>query len=192
MLYEGRKDIPLIFKVCDPCAVFKGPKWLAGKFTWPGQDAVQVPGERAIRFISHAYGIHAACVTLLGYQRRGLNTIKTMIEEYAPKFENLTSVYIARVCAKLSVQPTDVVDVTDEKVMGLLIRAIIMVECGPKVPKDLPKNWVEEEEIDKGVRMALGKARKPSAPVKPPLSCTVFPVTPEEERDLAAAGVWLR
>lgn len=189
MSYEDRTDVPRIFKHCNPCAIFKGDRWKAGKFSYPGQENLQFTTEREIRFASHAYGISAACQTLLGYQRQGLNTIKSMIEKYAPRSENLTSAYIDRVCAKLGVQPNTPINVRKEKVMGALIRAIIMVECGPKAPADLPRNWVEEAEIDKGVQWGLGLAPRPTEPPKWPGYCSVVQLSPDEERDLFGVGV---
>jgi hypothetical protein len=160
MAYEGRKDIPRIYQVYNPCAVFKGKKWLSGELVYPGQDNNQPKEDRAIHFVGHNYGINAAGKTLIGFQKyRGLNTIEALITTYAPPFENLTTKYIKLVSQRLKVLPNAPIKVEDEKTLGALIRAIIMVECGPTPPKDLPSNWVEEPEIDQGVRMALGKAR---------------------------------
>ncbi len=184
-------EIPKIFKMHDPCAVFKGKEWLLGHFKYPGQHSVQDKGDRAIRFISHAYGINAACQTLLWYQKeKNLKTVKAMISMYAPPSENKTKVYIQRVCEKLGVKPDEQIDVTNEDVMGALIRVIIMIECGPNPPNGLPRNWVSEAEIDKGVQLGLRKYPKPFVPSRPTGFCSVVPLTPQEERDLFVVGVW--
>ncbi len=188
MPYEGRTDVPEILKMYNPCAVFKGDRWKNHEFAWPGEDNIQFKTDRAIRFVSHAHGINAACVTLIGYQNKGINTIQSMIEKYAPRSENLTSVYIDRVSHRLRVRPNIPINVKKEKMMNALIRAIIMVECGSEIPSDLPPNWVEAVEIDRGVTWALGIVPRPTDPPKWPGYCSVIELSPGEERELFGLG----
>lgn len=193
MQYEGRSDVPYILQVCDPCAVFKGEKWIAGykgdkkvkgAFLYPGQDTTQDLGERPIRFVHNIYGINAGCWTVFNLHGQGFNTVRKLISKYAPPFENLTETYIKIVAGKLKVAPDEVIKVKDQTTLRALIRIIIKVECGPKPPADLPSNWVEEKDIDYGIQMGLGIVSNKSLPTPPPKPRGIFPLTPEEERNL--------
>lgn len=192
MQYEGRKDVPYILKCCNPCAVFKGPNWRDGEldkqrdpkgYRYPGQDNVQITGERPIRFIDSIYGIVAGVWTVRHLNSIGHNTIRKMIYQYAPpKDGNNTEAYIKIVALAAKKAAEEALDVADEAAMLALMRVIIRVECGPKPPADLPSNWVDDGDIAFGVKMGMGlisttaalppRTNKPRGP---------FPLTPEEE-----------
>ncbi len=168
MQYEDRPDteVPYILKCCNPCAVFKSGNWRDGPvdkktdpkgYRYPGQDNVQITGERPIRFIDSIYGIVAGVYTVRHLNGAGYNTIRKMIYQYAPpQDKNNTERYIEIVSAAAKKTADELLDVKDEAAMLALMRVIIRVECGPTPPADLPRNWVPEGDIAFGVRMGMG------------------------------------
>ncbi len=57
-------------------------------------------------------GVRALGHQLLAYSRRGLTTVRGIINVWAPTTENNTSAYVTDVCTQLSVGPDDQLDVT--------------------------------------------------------------------------------
>jgi hypothetical protein len=182
MQYEDRPDseIPYILKCCNPCAVFKGENWRSGPldrkkdptgYRYPGQDNFQTIGttqrDRVIRFTDSVYGIVAGVWTVRNLHSKGFNTLRLMLNKYAPAEDgNKPEDYIRIVSTASKTPPEQVFDTTNEALMLALIRVIIRVECGPTPPKDLPRNWVPEGDIAFGVQMGMGKIST-SAPLPP-------------------------
>lgn len=82
-------------------------------------------------FISPEYGIRALAKLLKNYQRLyGLNTPRKIINRYAPPNENQTQAYIQSVAQQLGVQPDTPVDLNEEGVLIIFIKAIIRHENG--------------------------------------------------------------
>jgi hypothetical protein len=168
MQYEDRpnSEVPYILKCCNPCAVFKSGNWRdiavdkkkdPKGFRYPGQDNVQITGEREIRFVDSVYGIVAGVYTVRHLNGGGFNTIRKMIYQYAPPSDrNNTEGYIKTVSTAAKKTADEFLDVKDEAAMLALMRVIIRVECGPKPPSDLPRNWVPEGDIAFGVKMGMG------------------------------------
>ena len=82
-------------------------------------------------FTSPEYGIRALAKLLKNYQRLyGLNTPRKIINRYAPPNENQTQAYIQSVAQQLGVQPDTPVDLNEEGVLIIFIKAIIRHENG--------------------------------------------------------------
>lgn len=82
-------------------------------------------------FTSPEYGIRALAKLLKNYQRLyGLNTPRKIINRYAPPNENQTQAYIQSVAQQLGVQPDTLVDLNEEGVLIIFVKAIIRHENG--------------------------------------------------------------
>lgn len=76
-------------------------------FSWVGEEETQSP---FCKFKTLFLGYRALLKLLLGYLRRGYNTIDSIINRYAPPSENNTKAYISYICKQLHKQPTDKVN----------------------------------------------------------------------------------
>ena len=130
-----------------------------GKDVWRGMAVDQTADSRFIMFDAPHWGIRAIARILQNYRRHaGLATIRQMIETYAPRQENDTDAYVARVAAATGLDPnTDRVDVEAYAPMRALVEAIIRVEIGANPYGDAP--------IDEGLRLA-GIERQAAAPAR--------------------------
>jgi len=103
----------------------------------PWLGLVKNPEEKQFcTFESAAFGIRALCRLLMTYHRPveqkgyGLNTVRDIIDRYAPDIENDTSAYVYHVAERLDVGINQTIDLTDPAVMHELISAIILHENG--------------------------------------------------------------
>lgn len=99
-------------------------------------------------FETPAYGFRAIAVLIMNYQRLyGLNTIRKIIDRWAPPVENNTDGYIQRVAQATGHGPDDPINTHDPKVLVELARAIATVESGA---------WLfQDADLQTGVAMAL-------------------------------------
>lgn len=113
---------------------------------WPGLSVEQTDSSFCV-FDAPEYGIRALAKILLNYERKyGLNTVRKIINRYAPEVENDTVSYVASVAGQLGVTADEVIDISDMAVMLVLVKAIIRHENGCQ-PYD-------NEVLIKGIRMA--------------------------------------
>jgi len=97
---------------------------------WQGLAADQSSDPRFYVFVSPQYGIRALAMVLLSYQdSHDLNTIREIINRWAPPVENNTDAYVNSVSSKTGISPDTVIDVHDLGVARLLVDAIIAQEC---------------------------------------------------------------
>jgi len=83
------------------------------------------------QFRDMAHGYRAVFVLLHYYKARyGLNTVRGMINRYAPSVENNTSAYIKAVSDAVGITPDTPVDVLDANTMVPIVCAISKVENG--------------------------------------------------------------
>jgi len=114
----------------------------------------QSSDSRFVVFTSPVWGIRALAKVLLTYSRvypqdtpQDIDTVREIINRWAPPVENDTGAYVAAVCKTLGVGPDDVIDVTDEAIMSGLVRAIIRHENGRVI--------YDADLIEDGVQRAL-------------------------------------
>ena len=111
---------------------------------WNGLDSPRSDGE-FFRFVNPVFGIRAMAITLKNYQRlHGLDTIRALINRYAPGVENDTESYISSVAGRTGIpadQPINVADLIEP-----LVRAVIIHENGVNPYSDF--------EINEGLRLA--------------------------------------
>lgn len=112
------------------------------------------------QFVSPEYGIRALAKILLDDGSQGINTVRKVINKYAPSSENNTEAYINAVCEHLKVQPDDELNLDDYNTMYGFVAAIIMHENG-EVP-------YSDATINKGINMAgVYNVPKPAIAAQP-------------------------
>lgn len=117
---------------------------------WRGQIGIEegVAKPRFARFDTPENGIRALAKLLLNYQRlHKLNTVREIINRWAPPVENVTSAYVAACARALGVAADEVINLSDRRLLKLLTVAIIRHENGSQPYSDFV--------IDAGVSEAL-------------------------------------
>ena len=106
-------------------------------FTWRGEIAPDPDGY--CRFDSAHDGLRALALDLLTKWRRSLNTVRKVVEVYAPPSENPTQNYVANVAAALAVRPDETIDLSEIGTLAVFVKAVVRQECGsvPFVVDDL-------------------------------------------------------
>ena len=105
---------------------------------WQGQAATQSDAE-FVQFTGARWGIRAIARVLITYQdkRRAadgsrIDSVREIIERWAPPSENNTPAYVAAVARVLNIGPNDeTIDVYDFETMRDLVVSIIRHEDGP-------------------------------------------------------------
>ncbi len=138
---------------------------------WQGK--IVGPDERFETFATPFYGIRALASLLITYdEKHGLNTVRGIINRWAPPIENNTSAYVSVVAAALGVHPDTIIYVRNLDTMRRLVVAIIQHENGQQpYPSGL---------IGAAIGDALGIVQKSSIvePETPKTSPIVEPRTP--------------
>jgi hypothetical protein len=122
---------------------------------WQGQT---VPPQQDLDFVEFAtplYGLRALMKTLLTYYLKyNLDTVQSLINRYAPPYENATDAYIYQVAKALNVKRTDKIDVSSKQILTTLTQAIIMHENGPP-PAGRPSGWYDPALYDQAAALAM-------------------------------------
>lgn len=126
---------------------------------WQGMAADQSGDPRFVVFKTPQAGIRALAKTLMTYEKvHKLNTVRKIINRWAPPVENNTSAYVRAVSKAIGVEPDEVIDVDEMAVMKPLVVAIIAHECaGYRYPDAV---------INEGLHMAGISDAKPKPLVK--------------------------
>lgn len=127
--------------------------------TWEGQAKEQ--GGRFVRFIEPKWGIRAICRVLITYAdarkaRDGsrIDTVREIIERWAPPHENDTDAYARHVASKLDVKPDEILSIKEPETMRALVESIILHENGQQPYTDA--------QIEAGMVLAgIEPARRP-------------------------------
>lgn len=100
------------------------------KDKWQGLSAVQSDPE-FFTFQTDAYGIRALARTLITYQDKyDLDTVRGLINRWAPLNENDTDAYVSSVARRVNVGPDDPINVHHYGPARALVEAIIRHENG--------------------------------------------------------------
>lgn len=103
---------------------------------WQGMAAEQTDS-RFVCFTDPVYGIRALAKVLLTYQNKHkLNTVREIINRWAPPVENDSDAYVRHVAAEVGVSPDSPISLGDPFVLELLVRAIIKHENGRCIYSD--------------------------------------------------------
>lgn len=98
---------------------------------WQGKiDLFNNTDSRFEQFESPEYGLRAMMKDLLNDWRKGTGTVRSLIEEYAPSFENNTQAYINSVTDRLGVNENERLDLQNENTLINLSKAIVIHENG--------------------------------------------------------------
>ena len=94
-------------------------------------------------FSSMAYGYRAMFVLLDTYRSRyGLNTIRQMLNRYAPPEENFTEGYVRFVAGYSGVMPDEIIDTRAEMDMIPIVSAMSKIENGVAANiADVERGW---------------------------------------------------
>ena len=94
-------------------------------------------------FSSMAYGYRAMFVLLHSYNRRyGLNSIRGMLNRYAPPTENFTEGYIRFVASRTGIDANTIINTLCERDMVAIVRAMSEIENGtPAILEDVELGW---------------------------------------------------
>lgn len=130
-----------------------------GNLNFAGQAGASLesgPGARFARFGSMQEGV-AALVRQIGlYVKRGRNTIRKIVETYAPASENDTGAYVAAVARSMGLSPDAPLDVNSAAQVQGLVRAIVNHEngAGRVSDADIASGYA----LSRGIRGASGAA----------------------------------
>lgn len=109
---------------------------------WKGERPVQT--DKAFEeFETMQMGIRAGFIILRRYMSgyggkiAPLNTVEKIVKRWAPPTENATRNYIDFVCRDMSVNMSETLSFKDRETMVNLVYAMIFVECGQRVEKDI-------------------------------------------------------
>lgn len=107
---------------------------------WQGQKPVQ-SDVSFVEFIEPLMGLRALMRVLLNYHtKHGLNTVESIINRWAPPYENATDHYIHHVARRLNVKRTEPIQLSQKQVMSAFAAAIVVHENG-RPPKNMPADW---------------------------------------------------
>lgn len=98
---------------------------------WFGQIGIEqnVPNPRFAVFDRPENGIRAIAKLLVGYHAKGFNTVRLMINRWAPPVENDTGAYVNSVARKLDIDPDQKLHVSSY-MLYIMAAAIIEHENG--------------------------------------------------------------
>lgn len=117
---------------------------------WQGLSPDQSGDSSFFVFSSMDYGVRAMVKILRKYQQSyGLNTVRKIINRWAPPVENKTDAYVAFVAGQMGVGPDDTINVFDGNTAFSLVRAIIAQEVG-RVPAML----ISDQTVIAGINLA--------------------------------------
>ena len=129
--------------------------------SWTGEKA-SIDETHFEVFDTPEHGIQALCKLLLSYQERhGLNTVRGIINRWAPPVENDTGAYVAAVASAIGIAADEPLDLHSPSVLLPFAEAIIRHENGMQ-PYTLAQ-------LTQGVDVALGLRTEasPAAPEQP-------------------------
>jgi len=128
----------------NPGNIRIGDDW-RGLAEWADMTQSQKNEKSFCVFIAPVYGIRALCKLLLNYQLRySLDTVRLMIDRYAPSSENNTSAYVDHVCLLTGFGMDESIDLREPRKMHKMLAAIITHENGtnPYSPEDVEDGMV--------------------------------------------------
>lgn len=120
-----------------------------GNLNFAGQSGAVLEGGKNARFAkfgSTAEGVSALAKQLNRYGERGLDTIKKIINTYAPSSENNTQAYIDALSKRLGVSGDQKLDLKDAGTLSGLIKGIARHESG--------SDYLSDSDVMTGLSMA--------------------------------------
>lgn len=96
---------------------------------WRGMAPDQ-PDQSFVYFTDPRYGIRAMVKILQSYRRRGIRTVRDIINTWAPPIENNTAAYVESVAGRMGVSPDAPIDLENTGQVIELLQAITLHENG--------------------------------------------------------------
>ncbi len=126
-MLKRQKVVPRGIRNNNPLNIRIGNTWL-GEVAEPTETEFE-------QFVSMKYGLRAGFIILRRYIRRyKRDTVRKIIESWAPSSENNTLEYIAVVCDRMHITSDTQVDYGDRDTMCALVQAMAYVEVGEVIP----------------------------------------------------------
>ncbi|MDZ4813078.1 MAG: hypothetical protein SGI99_10760 [Pseudomonadota bacterium] len=133
------------------------------RYQWQGLDAPASDG-RFCRFKSAPDGIRALARTLITYDKKHkINTIRGIINRWAPSVENNTNAYVEQVTKASGLDADQRLDLQSYAHLVEIVKAIINHENGKPAVANRTE-WYAQDVIDEGLRRAGVVA--PAAPLR--------------------------
>lgn len=82
------------------------------------------------QFYELRYGLRAMMIDIRTDMLKGLNTINSLVSEYAPSFENDTKSYINQVSQAVGIAPSAVLKTLTKELLIAIVKAKVRVENG--------------------------------------------------------------
>jgi len=95
------------------------------------------------QFENISWGIRAMAMDILNDIKKGKNTLRDLITEYAPPSENDTAAYIKLVSDQTKISPDAIIKPTPE-ILSAIVAAKIRVENGKAASKFIDANDIKE------------------------------------------------
>jgi len=113
---------------------------------WQGMSADQSSDSRFIVFDTPEAGLRALSKLLRNYQSiHGLNTVRMIINRWAPPTENDTYSYVNAVASDVGVEPDTRIDLNQPETLAKLVEAVIRHENGRVIYADAMISSAAEE-----------------------------------------------
>ena len=119
----------------NPLNIRKGNNWKGERH--PQTDTAFEEFETMEMGIRAGFKLLRNYITGYGGKTKPINTIFKIINRWAPMTENATSRYIDFVSKDTLIHPHAVIKFEDRKTMCALVNAMIFVECGQRVSRDV-------------------------------------------------------
>jgi hypothetical protein len=139
---------------------------------WKGKiPHAQNTDSRFEQFENIGWGVRAMAMDILSDIKKGKNTLRTLITEYAPPSENDTAAYINSVSKQTGLQPDEKIKTTPD-ILAAIINAKIRVENGSKA-----KDLIFIDDVKKSLELLPGKmatAVKAGSAILPVLLLAIY------------------
>lgn len=142
--------IPRAVRCCNPGNIDR----TTPRAGWQGaKPDAELTDPRFEEFTTPIFGFRALSKVLIRYSTAyKLNTVRQIVNRWAPPLENNTDAYIKHAAELVGVDPDQPLKMTDPAVLQALCRAISRHEAG-KNPGGV--DWWSDAEIAAGVALAL-------------------------------------
>lgn len=121
---------------------------------WHGMSAIQFD-TRFITFDDPKWGLRAIVRIILNYNRvnHAVDTVREIINKWAPTIENDTDAYVKHVCVIACVKADETLNLKDKRTLTGIVKGIVMHENGKS--QNEYTYWYPETTYAEAVDLAL-------------------------------------
>lgn len=132
----------------NPGNIDCGQSW-RGLVPRPCMTPAQAAEDRFAVFQGPEWGFRAMAILLRNYLTYyGCNTVRKIINRWAPSGENNTSAYVADVSTRMGVKPDDRLNLVNDGTLFKLVKAITIHETGCWEP------YWNDAQLEQGLKLA--------------------------------------